>query len=347
MPCPAPFPASRLNRPVTCNQNDRRGKANWDRASRTAFTLVELLVVIAIIAILVGLLLPAVQAAREAARKLQCSNNLKNIGLALHNYESAYRTLPWGAKGGWGPSWTTDILAFLEQNQLAEIVPYGEPGGPTGGQPESVRFRQLATAPVMVFRCPSQYGPTALGESFDGISGRVLNSYLGNGGSDVNWNHHSFPGTVGFDQGNGVFLATDFCHIQSSGDVCDNQPDQKPIRFAGILDGLSNTVMVGETKYIDIHECGVCDHFMLYHPDFDTQNGQDFSEALCSLRQGFNLKDVSKDDLQMSLGSYHPGGTHLLMCDGSVRFTTDSLNEEVRHAIGSRNNKEVFDASDF
>ncbi|WP_236696491.1 DUF1559 family PulG-like putative transporter [Rhodopirellula islandica] len=328
-------------------RTERERSVSGDRPVREAFTLVELLVVIAIIAILVGLLLPAVQAAREAARKVQCSNNLKNIGLALHNYESVYRTLPWGAKGGWGPSWTTDILAFLEQTQLAEIVPYGEPGGPTGGLPESVRFRQLATAPVMVFRCPSQLGPTALSQPTDKIDGRVRNTYLGNGGSDVNWNDHSIFGTTGFDRGNGVFRATDFCHITSAGDVCDNRPDQKPINFAGILDGLSNTLMIGETRYIDDHECGVCDHFMLYHEDFDTQNGQDFSEALCSLRQGFNLRDVSKDDLQMSLGSYHPGGLHLLMCDGSVRFTSDSLNEEVRHAIGSRNNKEVFDAGEF
>ncbi|PHQ31419.1 DUF1559 domain-containing protein [Rhodopirellula bahusiensis] len=325
----------------------RRSSMRGGDAVPRAFTLVELLVVIAIIAILIGLLLPAVQAAREAARKVQCTNNLKNIGLALHNYESVYRTLPWGAKGGWGPSWTTDILAFLEQRQLADIVPYGEPGGATGGRPESVRFRQLATAPVMVFRCPSQIGPIALSDPSDKIVGRVRNTYLGNGGSDVNWNEHSLFDFVGFDRGNGVFLATDFCHITSGGDVCDNRPDRKPINFAAILDGLSNTAMVGETKYIEHEECGVCDHFMLYHEDFDDGNGGDFSEALCSLRQGFNLRDVSKDDLQMSLGSYHPGGTHLLMCDGSVRFTTDSLSEKVRQAIGSRDNKEVFDAGDF
>ncbi|WP_306796760.1 DUF1559 domain-containing protein [Rhodopirellula halodulae] len=317
--------------------------------SSSGFTLVELLVVIAIIAILVGLLLPAVQAAREAARKVQCSNNLKNIGLAIHNYESVYRTMPWGAKGGWGPSWTTDILAFLEQTQLADIVPYGERGGPTGNLPESVRFRQLATAPVMVFRCPSQIGPIAQSMPSDRIQGRVRNSYLGNAGSNINWNEYSIPDfdLLGFDEGNGVFLATNFCHIQSGGDVCDNRPDRKPIKFAGILDGLSNTVMIGETRYIDGDECGVCDHFMLYHEDFDTQNGQDFSEALCSLRQGFNLQNVSKDDLQMSLGSFHPGGVHLLMCDGSVRFTTDSLDDEIRHAIGSRDNREVFDATEF
>ncbi|CAN0493638.1 unnamed protein product, partial [Hapterophycus canaliculatus] len=176
------------------------------------------LVVIAIIGILVGLLLPAVQAAREAARRVQCSNNLKQIGLGVHNYESTYRRIPWGAKGGWGHSWTTDILAYIEQTALADKVPYGERGAATGGLPESVLFRELARAPVMTFRCPSQYGPVSLGESVDQISGRVLNSYLANGGGDVKIDNYTDKircetdpenCQLGFDCGNGVFLATD------------------------------------------------------------------------------------------------------------------------------------------
>ena len=138
------------------------------------FTLVELLVVIAIIGILVSLLLPAVQAAREAARRLQCSNNLKQIGLGIHNYESTYRRIPWGAKGGWGLSWTTDILGYVEQTALADKVPYGEPGGATGGLPRKCPVPGTrASSHVMTFRCPSQFGPVSIGDSIGQITGRA------------------------------------------------------------------------------------------------------------------------------------------------------------------------------
>jgi len=314
---------------------------------RRGFTLVELLVVIAIIGILVGLLLPAVQAAREAARRLQCANNLKQIGLGIHNYESTYRRMPWGAKGGWGLSWTTDILAFIEQTALAERVPYGERGGPTGGFIESQRFRELAQTPVMTFRCPSQAGPIALAESVDQIPGRVLNSYLGSGGGNVNSDNFSMSSSIGFEHGDGVFLATDFCHIVNPTDPCDNRPERPGLSFANILDGLSNTVMVGETRYLEFDECGICDHFSLYHPDIDRANGQDFSEVLGSLRFGFNLQHAPFAEKEISLGSFHPGGLHVLMCDGSVRFVNEAMSDEIRHAIGSRAQHEVIDASKF
>lgn len=318
--------------------------------------MVELLVVIAVIAVLIGLLLPAVQAAREAARRVQCSNNLKQIGLAIHNYESTYRKIPWGAKGGWGFSWTTDILAFLEQTALADKIPYGERGGPTGGLLESQRFRELAWAPVMAFRCPSQYGPTALAESVDQITGRVLNSYLGNGGGNVGKDDYSrnpivnIPKDIGFDQGDGVFLATNFCHVTSATPTCDNHPERPNLAFSDVLDGLSNTAMVGETRFIEFDACGTCDHFMLYHPEIDAINGGDFSEALGSLHHKFNLDvldGAGNAEIEISMGSYHPGGLHLLMCDGAVRFVNEAINDEVRHKIGSRNGHEVIEAGEF
>lgn len=322
-------------------------RPNRSRDYRPAFTLVELLVVIATIGVLVALLLPAVQAARETARQVHCKNNLKQIGLAIHNYHATYRKLPWGAKGGWGHSWTTDILAQLGEVALAERVPYGEAGYAIGADVNSQSFRTLATTAVPAFRCPSQIGPIAFDQPMGRITGRVLNSYLGNAGSDVTRNNYTNSTRIGMEAGNGVLRACDFCHRRSGRDVCDDTPESPPLSFAAITDGLSNTVLASETRYISFEECGVCDHFALYHTDFDDLNGRDFSEALASLHFGINLRDVPKDTLQMSVSSYHPGGVHMALCDGSVRFVSDTLDQKVRYSAGSRNESDYFQQSDF
>jgi prepilin-type N-terminal cleavage/methylation domain-containing protein/prepilin-type processing-associated H-X9-DG protein len=332
-------------------------RSNRSRQRRLAFTLVELLVVIAIIALLVALLLPAVQAAREAARKMQCQNNLRQVGLALHNYESSSRSLPWGAKGGWGHSWTTDILREIEQPALADIVPYGERGYATGNIIESRNFRTLAQTPIPTYQCPSQPGPRTLAEVNGLIAGRAINSYLGNAGGDVCCDDHTvecrtaIPCDVGMDIGNGVFRAANFCNQVSMADVCNNKPSQPPIRFAEILDGLSNTVAVGETRFLIYEGCTVCDHFSLYHTDFDDMNGNDFSEALMSLYFPINSRRPPNsgfnDELEMGIGSYHPGGAHVVMCDGSVRMLSETLDAVIRRAIGSRAGGEVVQSSDW
>ena len=327
--------------------------------SRFGFTLVELLVVLAIIGILVALLLPAVQSAREAARRMQCQNNLKQIGLALQNYESQWRSLPWGAKGGWGPSWTTDILYQIEQPGLAEIVPYGEPGYATGNSLESRRFRALANAVVSTFQCPSQQGPALYNQNNGQIQLRAVNNYLGNSGSDAFRDNYTqdfstsvapcAPGdfNCGMDRSNGVLLATNFCNRMSVADVCDNQPLRLPIKYSDIADGLSNTVAVAEKKFLAYEFCNVCDHFALYHTDFDDMNGSDFSEALATLLYAINIEHGSNDMREKSIGSYHVGGVNVALCDGSVRFLTESLNDRVRWALGSRRGLEVVGAEEF
>ncbi|WP_146515191.1 DUF1559 domain-containing protein [Rubripirellula amarantea] len=315
--------------------------AGSSRTDRQGFTLVELLVVIAIIAILVGLLLPAVQAAREAARRVQCQNRVKQIGLAMHNYESTYKTLPWGAKGGWGQSWTSDILPFLDQNQIAAIVPQGEPGfgNNTTVTPDGSRFRELARTLVPTFRCPSQPGPTHFSLADDDISGRAINSYLGNAGSNVTRNGYtsSLTSGQGMDDSNGVLRVAN----------CVSRPWLPPqpaaIKFNAILDGLTHTVLVAETKYIDFFDCDICDHYALYHPEFDRSQGSDFSEVLFSMYYQTNRIVAVKRELEMSAGSYHQGGVHSVFCDGSVHFLTDSMDESVRRAIGSRAGGEHYD----
>ena len=329
------------------------------KITRHGFTLVELLVVIAIIAILIALLLPAVQAAREAARRMQCQNHLKQITLALTNYESQWRSLPWGAKGGWGPSWTSDILYQLEQPGLAELVPYGEPGYATGNSRESIRYRTLAQAVVPTYRCPSQPGPSGYGSPTELINDRAVNNYLGNSGSnafDDNYTQSPSSSTVpcaagdtgcGMDRSNGVLLATNFCNLFAPFDPCDNRPLRGPIRYSDIADGLSTTVAVAEAKFLAFEFQDVGDHFSLYHPAFDDDNGNDFSEALATLLYGINIEHGSNDIKEKSIGSYHHSGVHVSMCDGSVHFLSESLDDKIRWAIGSRRGSEIVKSDDI
>ena len=307
--------------------------------ARPAFTLVELLVVIAIIGIMVGLLLPAVQAVREAARRVECQNNLKQIGLAMHNYESAYKSLPWGAKGGWGTSWTADLLPFIEQGHVAQEIPHGEPGFGTDTTvtPEGIKFRELAQYLVPNYRCPSQPGATHFSRPSDLISNRAFNSYLGNAGSDPTRDGYTISTGQGMDTSNGVLRIAD----------CVSDPTQAPtlppIKFNGVLDGLSHTVLVIETKFYEDWECGICDHYALYHPQFDRARGSDFSEVLASLQYSTNPDQAPKQELELSGSSYHGIGVHTLFCDGSVRLLTDEVDEKIRHAIGSRADGDSYD----
>ncbi len=207
---------------------------------RPGFTLIELLVVIAIIAVLIALLLPAVQAAREAARRAQCVNNMKQIGIAMHNYHDVTQRLPWGA-GPWGwNDWSTHVmmLPYMEQTNLFNALNFtnGCADGNCGNINTTAVYRQIAT-----FLCPSD--PDRLSS----LQGH--NNYMGNAGSAPN----SFYGWN--QQSNGAFgqFAGVFCFV---GVACDSPPappcgsanGQQPfsIGFRDITDGLSQTAAFSE-----------------------------------------------------------------------------------------------------
>ncbi len=153
---------------------------------RAGFTLIELLVVIAIIAVLVALLLPAVQQAREAARRSSCKNNLKQLGLAFHNFNDTYRELPPGVRSAWGMSWTWDILPYLEQPAVYELMPddpLSDSGHWGGTDARSLGLIQITRTNVPVFHCPSQPGNQSEENDVNGLTGCVKNNYLANAGN--------------------------------------------------------------------------------------------------------------------------------------------------------------------
>ena len=196
---------------------------------RCGFTLVELLVVIAIIAILVGLLLPAVQRVREAAVRLQCQNNLKQIALGLHNYHDVYEHFP-GAVDQGGPRYTSmfvEVLPFIEQNNLYQQWNFTNPAanGSDG----------LAATVIKTYHCPSQ--PADIFVVSLGGGSYALTNYGGNGGTQ--------PYPAATSPADGVFYIT--------GPTSLPKPNQAGTTILGITDGTSNTLFLGEKKIGDVN----------------------------------------------------------------------------------------------
>jgi prepilin-type N-terminal cleavage/methylation domain-containing protein len=340
--------------------------------TRQGFTLVELLVVIAIIGILVGLLLPAVQAAREAARRMQCSNNLKQIGLAIHNYESAYKRYPIGTVDDDAKEATPRRLWEAGNHRkgtvLVKLLPYVEQGPLFN----SIDFRfdveaQLnATAPydtagrvnmrnvsMSVYRCPS-----------DGTSGRVLSQQnhlynyslsIGNNNMDSNggWcaqfpsnTHATRPATLGgnlfLNGGNGHGWSGPYSRSDNISGVisrCDWSA-----KFADLTDGTANTIAGGEIlpSCHDHHRGG---------GGWYNSNGQWTATTprinfnTCN-KMGVvdNANNCNDFRVWMTSGGFksdHTGGAQFVLGDGSVHFLSDSIDYLTYQQLGSRNDGEV------
>ena len=304
-----------------------------------AFTLIELLVVIAIIAVLIALLLPAVQAAREAARRAGCANNLKQIGLAMHNYHSTHDTFPPGYLSqtqtaatdspeigpGWG--WGTLILSNLEQPALYN----------------SVNFSLLVNAPASMTARSTR------------LNGYLCPSSVGNEG----------PITVK-DSG-GTVLVTDLAagqYVASAGqlEVDDFAATNNGVFYRNsrvgirdILDGSSSTLMVGERSrnladatWVGVVTDGrICTNPSWRNPDCEPTNVMVLAHTGPSPNHGWvdvpNFKGAGVDDFW----SLHPGGANFLFCDGSVRFLKESINPRVFSALSSRAGGEVVGADQY
>jgi len=330
------------------------------RASRRGFTLVELLVVIAIIGILVGLLLPAVQAAREAARRMQCSNNLKQVGLALHNYESAFRS--WPAQSS-GPSsgtqfvarrgsWFTAILPFFEQEGLYKSFDPNRHWHDTANQ-TSV----MTNVPTL--RCPS--APVR-----DGFEWTVLVDYANATATTATTSPRTFFNGAVTDYANVGGIGS---QLNSSLPVASQLSDPlncgilktTAVKLAEVSDGLSNTLLLvecagrprlyqrgrlvpdGATPKTWSGTASVTRPFPTGGVWASHNKGFLIDGALpdgnTAVRPGTCSINCSNDN---EVYSFHSGGAGLLMADGSVKFISASLPIEQLVALASRNGSEVL-----
>lgn len=329
------------------------------RLARRAFTLIELLVVIAIIAVLVGMLLPAVQKVREAASRTKCQNNLKQIGLAFHNYHDTYKKLP---PATWGDaslpikySSFAATLPFLEQDNIARkfntTLPINDTSDPDG---DGITNDSLTKTNLTSFLCPSM----VLRASFERYSSGTP----------------GVPNTVAFGLPFSSYQACagdEYAYSISGGRGLIIPQTVGPVTMASATDGLSNTFMVGETDYqLDYkvltpgtNDCvptasvwsqwswGFAgESYTTSFSKFNQHNYYRSSAPLCSLPAtgecGTLDTSVVPDNTsnaahkcwngQFSFRSQHPGGAGFVMGDGSVRFLNETIDMASYRAMSTR-----------
>ncbi len=348
---------------------------------KAAFTLVELLVVIAIIGVLVALLLPAVQAAREASRRTSCLNKIRQLALAVHNYESAHKEFPTAVSvppgqttmvGNDGISFYIQILPYIEASTVAKLF-----------NPKIQPRRQLKTVfsqPEPTLQCPSGepvkvtyargYDPT-------GLSGDTAQDYKGNYG--VNWGNSRYDQDLPVwdlaTQSNRPGVPGPFENPRKIDPSNVNSPEvSKPIAIREITDGTSQTLLMLEMlqaptggppeSEIDrrgrlwIPASGTYQISTLLLPNSDAcpSGGQDGSipvnsktgcgrdYASCLDRPDIGLpctNNAGANDYTMASRSHHPGGVTIALCDASVRFVSDDVNLPTWRALATRSGDDI------
>ncbi|MEW4563189.1 DUF1559 domain-containing protein [Bremerella sp. JC770] len=318
---------------------------------RRGFTLVELLVVIAIIGVLIALLLPAVQQAREAARRMQCTNQQKQLALAMHNYHDTHGTLVPGARmkgnsgGGTGPtdpvsnvswidhgSWYIMILPFIEQNGLDSLINHNRPWA---GTSHNSAARQVQ---VSMLGCPSD---------------KMIKTCLG---TTAEANYSTWTGSYVVNFGNTNYGQTTQDSLDFQGAPFRQQEGQ---RFRDIPDGLSNTLMTSEvitsqqtTNNLIVSEISYAKGGQMF-TGFLTPNSSapDQSTRGCPLDTSWTnvascvLLASNWDSIQevvIAPRSRHPGGVNATLCDGSVRFFSETIDTIAWRSLSSAQGGEVI-----
>ncbi len=341
---------------------------------RNAFTLIELLVVIAIIAILIALLLPAVQQAREAARRTQCKNNMKQLGVALHNHHDVVGEFPMGGTndraphgthtgtGGWGSSWMVYILPYIEQNNVFEQMLFtGNSGWGSTNARNNVDVLQGVT--IASYRCPSTPLPDFVTGAYQlGANSNMMPTYTGIAGAD----HNLIAGYANNNQqdGGGAANCCSGGLISSAGSLFPLDA----VSFEKMSDGSSNVMMVSEHGDFLETQNGTREAWTAAGPHGITigahggnpppsYGGDRRAFNMTTIRYGINRKTGWTDypgdcgnqgvcqnsGQNIPLNSAHPGGVHALLGDGSVRFLSDSTDTETLAMFAIRDDGRVLE----
>jgi prepilin-type N-terminal cleavage/methylation domain-containing protein/prepilin-type processing-associated H-X9-DG protein len=316
---------------------------------RSAFTLVELLVVIAIIGVLVALLLPAVQFARESARRMQCGNNMRQFGVAMHTYHDTLKTLPPGIGKG-TMSTHAYLLPFMEYQSVYAIIDWTQKW-------DHVNNTAARATKVPVFNCPSDSNDALL----KGLAGT---NYRANQGSGI-----LFGGTVQTNPG-----AQDYGVPAPNGVFYQNSGHS----FGSITDGLSTTAAFSEhlrgdgdnlraSNRTDTFKPGTQPHTPdealadCLNVNWQDLSKQGYSDIGIPWLEGYHSTTLyyhvgppnsrscmyPSNRIMTSANSNHPNGVNMGLCDGSVRFVNDSINLQIWRRLGSRDGNEAIDAKDF
>lgn len=326
-------------------------------AQRKAFTLIELLVVIAIIAVLIALLLPAVQQAREAARRSQCKNNLKQLGLALHNYLDTHGVFPMGAShrkagcantdsngdydsnwdkryGSW--SWQAMIMPMIDQSAAFNLLRVNtQEANVSLGDSD---MRRILQTKIATLGCPTDTAPRlnnwslrvprAISESTYAVAS---SNYVGN-------HHHSL---MTCNNTSGTVSSSDFLNLSSHVPFTGIFAHSSSVRMRDISDGTSNTILLGERAWnlqqgASVEAPRAANQFVTSGVTTGNSNGG-MSTAIATGRYPINrVPSTTSDDTglrysRQSYSSAHTGGAHFCMADGSVRF----ISENIQHNPGT------------
>lgn len=312
------------------------------RSRRSGFTLIELLVVIAIIAVLIALLLPAVQQAREAARRTQCRNNLKQLGLAFHNYHDVAQRMPPGyvmqfsgtsdgvLDGNW--SWGAYLLPYLDQAPLYNTFSPGTKTMSACAADTSVSGCRagLQTA-LAAFRCASDSGPnlndgpqppdlpapSTNGYRIQGVPTATSNYMANNASRSLRSNTGPLTATGGVQFANGIAWRNSGCS------------------FSSVTDGLSNTILVGERAYslrgVKIYAGTIYGIRGAEQAVGDNNRGIMMTHS-CGFLLLNSTSSPSAGDYRRNFSSVHTGGVQFLMGDGAVRFISENVSHNIATA---------------